>query len=153
MHYAIHEGTFDLPDAALDRTVNMLVMNVGPGGLSLVISRGRLRDGEDTDAFIAREWTLATREMPQLTERSRRAVTIDGRPGVQIEATLEQDGTLRHQMQTIFPAGDAGQMLVMTLTCAAPFTDEQRALAEQMLASYRFRAPEPARAADAGQAS
>lgn len=153
MHYAIHEGTFDLPDAALDRTVNMLIMNVGPGGLSLVISRGCLRDGEDTDAFIAREWTLATREMPQLTERSRRAVTVDGRLGVQIEATLEQDGTLRYQMQTIFPAGDAGQMLVMTLTCAAPFTDEQRALAEQMLTSYRFRVPQPALAGDAGQAS
>ena len=44
MHYAIHEGTFDLPDAALDRTVNILMMNVGPGGLNLVISRGALRD-------------------------------------------------------------------------------------------------------------
>ena len=45
MHYAIHEGTFELPDAALDRTVNILMMNAGPGGLNLVIARGRLRDG------------------------------------------------------------------------------------------------------------
>jgi hypothetical protein len=30
MYYAIHEGTFVLPDAALDRTVNMLMLNQGP---------------------------------------------------------------------------------------------------------------------------
>ena len=63
MHYAIHEGTFELPDAALDRTVNILMMNAGPGGLNLVIARGRLRDGENLDAFVAREWE-SRRAMP-----------------------------------------------------------------------------------------
>ena len=153
MHYAIHEGTFVLPDAALDRTVNILMMNVGPGGLSLVISRGALRDGETVDAFIAREWELATREAPQLVERSRQAVTVGGRPGVQIEATHEQDGKLRHQIQTVFPADDAGQMLVMTLTCASPFTAEQRALAEQMLATYTPRTSQPSLLGNSPQAS
>lgn len=153
MHYAIHEGTFDLPDAALDRTVNILMMNVGPGGLNLVISRGALREGETVDAFITREWELASRETPELVERSRQVVTVGGRPGVQIEATHELDGKLRHQIQTVFPSDDAGHMLVMTLTCASPFTDEQRALAEQMLTSYQPRTSQPGLLSGSGQAS
>lgn len=153
MHYAIHEGTFDLPDGALDRTVNILMMNVGPGGLSLVISRGALRDGETVDAFIAREWELATREAPQLAEQSRKAVTVGGRAGVQIEATHEQDGKLRHQMQTVFPADDAGRMLVMTLTCASPFTEAQRSLAERIVETYRPRSAQPSLLGDSRQPS
>lgn len=153
MQYAIHEGTFDLPDAALDRTVNILMMNVGPGGLNLVVSRGALRDGETQGAFIAREWELATREAPQLVEQSRRTVTVGGRPGVRIEATHEQDGKLKHQIQTVFPADEAGHMLVMTLTCAAPFTDEQRALAEQMLTTFKPRAVQPNLLGDSRQPS
>lgn len=153
MHYAIHEGTFDLPDAALDRTVNILMMNVGPGGLSLVISRGALRDGETVDTFIAREWELATREAPQLAEQSRKAVTVGGRAGVQIEATHEQDGKLRHQMQTVFPADDAGRMLVMTLTCASPFTEEQLSLAERIVETYQPRSAQPSLLGDSRQPS
>lgn len=143
MHYAIHEGSFVLPDTALDRTVNILMLNDGPGGLNLVISRGRLREDENLDAFIAREWALATREAPQLTERARTAVTVGGRSGVQIEATHEQEGRLRHQIQTVFPADDDGRVLVMTLTSAAPFTDEQRAMAARMIDSYQPRAARP----------
>ncbi|WP_027819192.1 DcrB-related protein [Paraburkholderia bannensis] len=143
MHYAIHEGSFVLPDTALDRTVNILMLNDGPGGLNLVISRGRLREDENLDAFIAREWALATREAPQLTERLRTAVTVGGRAGVQIEATHEQDGRLRHQVQTVFPSDDSGRVLVMTLTSATPFTDEQRAMAARMIDSYQPRVARP----------
>ncbi|WP_322044338.1 DUF1795 domain-containing protein [Paraburkholderia sp. J67] len=153
MHYAIHEGSFVLPDAALDRTVNILMLNEGPGGLNLVISRGRLREGEDLDAFVAREWALATREAPKLTERSRAAVSVAGRAGIQIEATHEQDGRLRHQMQTVFPSDDSGRILVMTLTSAAPFTDEQRAIAARMLDSYQPRVAQPTLIESPGAAS
>jgi hypothetical protein len=143
MHYAIHEGSFVLPDTALDRTVNILMLNDGPGGLNLVISRGRLREDENLDAFIAREWALAAREAPQLTERSRATWVVGGRTGVQIEATHEQEGRLRHQIQTVFPSDDSGRVLVMTLTSAAPFTEEQRAMAARMLDSFQPRATRP----------
>ncbi|AYQ41351.1 putative cytoplasmic protein [Burkholderia aenigmatica] len=143
MHYAIHEGTFELPDAALDRTVNILMMNAGPGGLNLVIARGRLRDGENLDAFVAREWEVASRDAKMLTEKARRPVTVGSRAGVQIDSTLERDGRLWHQVQTMFPSDDAGRVLVMTLTSAAPLTEEQQAIAERMLASFQPRAVRP----------
>ncbi len=137
MHYTIHEGTFDLPDAALDRTVNILAMNVGPGGLNLVIARGRFRDGEDLDAFVAREWEVASRDTKLLNEQSRRTVIVGGRTGLEITATLEQDDRTWHQLQTIFPSDDAGRVLVMTLTSAAPLSAEQAAVAERIFASFR----------------
>ena len=143
MHYAIHEGTFELPDAALDRTVNILMMNAGPGGLNLVIARGRLRDGENLDAFVAREWEVASRDARMLTEKARRPVTVGSRAGIQIDSTLERDGRLWHQVQTMFPSDDAGRVLVMTLTSAAPLTEEQQAIAERMLASFQPRAARP----------
>ncbi|MBN3723570.1 DcrB-related protein [Burkholderia sp. Ac-20379] len=137
MQYAIHEGTFELPDAALDRTVNIVAMNVGPGGLNLVVARGRFRDGEDLEAFVAREWDVASRDAKLLNEQSRRAVIVGGRTGLEITATLEQDDRIWHQLQTIFPSDDAGRVLVMTLTSAAPLNAEQQAIAERIFASFR----------------
>ncbi|KWK60957.1 DcrB-related protein [Burkholderia stagnalis] len=141
MHYAIHEGTFELPDAALDRTVNMLILPIGTGGLSLVVSRGRLRDTESIDAFVDREWELASRTAKDLTLQTRRSVTVGraGCPGVQTESTHEQDGRTFHQHQTAFQLDAGGQVIVMTLTSAAPLTDEQRALANRMLESFQPR--------------
>ncbi|HHT8900640.1 MULTISPECIES: DcrB-related protein [Burkholderia] len=153
MHYAIHEGTFELPDAALDRTVNMLILPVGPGGLSLVVSRGRLREQESIDAFVEREWAQASRTAQNLNVQSRRSVTV-GRaecPGVQTESTHEQDGRTFHQMQTAFRLDAGGQVIVMTLTNAAPLNDEQRALAARMLESFQPRPVAPALVSDAGR--
>ncbi|MDN7766899.1 DcrB-related protein [Burkholderia cepacia] len=119
------------------------MMNAGPGGLNLVIARGRLRDGENLDAFVAREWEVASRDARMLTEKTRRPVTVAGRAGVQIDSTHERDGRLWHQVQTMFPSDDAGRVLVMTLTSAAPLTDEQQAIADRMLASFQPRAARP----------
>ena len=142
MHYAIHEGTFELPDAALDRTVNILMMNAGPGGLNLVIARGRLRDGR-ISTRSSRANGVASRDARMLTEKARRPVTVGSRAGIQIDSTLERDGRLWHQVQTMFPSDDAGRVLVMTLTSAAPLTEEQQAIAERMLASFQPRAARP----------
>lgn len=43
----------------------------------------------------------------------------------------------------MFPSDDAGRVLVMTLTSAAPLTEEQQAIAERMLASFQPRAARP----------
>ena len=139
MHYAIHEGTFELPDAALDRTVNILMMNAGPGGLNLVIARGRLRDGESRRVRRARMGSRVAR-CQDADRKARRPVTVGSRAGIQIDSTLERDGRLWHQVQTMFPSDDAGRVLVMTLTSAAPLTEEQQAIAERMLASFQPRA-------------
>ncbi|KVU93436.1 hypothetical protein WK76_00105 [Burkholderia ubonensis] len=145
MHYAIHEGTFALPDTALDRTVNMLFLPIGPGGLSLVVSRGQLRDGELIDAFVDREWALASRTAKDLTVQDRKSVTVGQMecPGVQTESTHEQDGRTFHQQQTAFRLDDAGRVIVMTLTSSAPLTDEQRELATRMLDSFQPRPVAP----------
>ncbi|HHX4056765.1 MAG: DcrB-related protein [Burkholderia contaminans] len=146
MHYAIHEGTFELPDAALDRTVNMLILPIEPGGLSLVVSRGRLRDAESIDSFVDREWQLASRTAKDLAVQTRRSVKVGQAecPGVQTESTHEQDGRTFHQHQTAFQLDAGGQVIVMTLTSGAPLTDEQRAIGHRMLESFQPRTHGPA---------
>lgn len=145
MNYTIHEGTFALPDAAADRTVNMLLLNIGPGGLSLVVSRDVLRDGETVDGFIERQWTTASRQVKDLVEVARRTVAVGVKqlPGVQIDSTMQQQGRTFHQSQTIFRIDDAGRMMVMTTTCASPLTDEQQTALQHMLDSFEPRQPEP----------
>ncbi|CAN7171094.1 DUF1795 domain-containing protein [Trinickia sp. LjRoot230] len=148
MQYTLQEGSFVLPDAAADRTVNMLLLNTGPGALNLVVSRDKLRDGENLDAFIERQWTTAARQVSDLKEVARRPVFVGRKElhGVQIDSTMEQEGRTFHQSQTIFQLGADGRMLVMTLTCASPLTDEQQAAVKQMLDSFVPRPPESAAA-------
>ncbi|WP_448166256.1 hypothetical protein [Burkholderia ambifaria] len=53
-------------------------------------------------------------------------------------------GPTFHQMQTAFRLDASGQVIVMTLTNAAPLNDEQRALAVRMLESFQPRPVAPA---------
>ena len=55
MEYQINEGRFTLPPSATDRSVNMLVLNLGPGGLTLVVTRDVVQEGEDLDSFLTRQ--------------------------------------------------------------------------------------------------
>ncbi|UEP37248.1 DUF1795 domain-containing protein [Burkholderia ambifaria] len=48
-------------------------------------------------------------------------------------------GRTFHQMQTAFRLDASGQVIVMTLTNAAPLNDEQRALVVRMLESFQPR--------------
>ncbi|RKP46384.1 DcrB-related protein [Trinickia fusca] len=137
MDYAINEGTFTIPDSAIDRTVNMVLLNFGPGGLSLVVSRDTLLDEESEEAFITRQVTAASRQVGEFTEHARRAVSVGAaqRPGTQLEYTFESNGATFHQLQTVFRVDDV-RMLVLTVTCASPLEDEQRVMAQQMIESF-----------------
>ncbi|PMS35432.1 hypothetical protein B0G57_105163 [Trinickia symbiotica] len=140
MDYAINEGTFTLPDTAIDRTVNAILVNLGPGGLSLVVSREPLQVEESEEAFIDRQLKAAARQVPSFKEVARRAVTVgvEKLPGTQIDLVLEQSGATLHQLQTVFRVG-GDRMVVMTLTCAKPLDAEQIAFAQQMLDSFAPR--------------
>jgi hypothetical protein len=137
MDYAFNEGAFTLPDAANDRTVNMILLNVGPGGPSLVISRDRLEVEESVEQFIDRQLTAASRQVKDLVEKSRRAITVGAAqlPATQIELTLKQNGATYHQVQTIFRVG-GDRMIAVTVTCSMPLNDEQQALVQQMFDSF-----------------
>lgn len=142
MKYQINEGCFIVPATAQDRSVNMLVLNFGPGGLSLVVTREAVQQDEDLDGFLTRQLRTLGTQVKELKQQTRREVVVGQAqlPGLQIATTFKQNNARMHQLQTVFNPVP-GAMLVLTLSCAAPLTQEQNAYAEQLLASFTLNDP------------
>ena len=143
MKYHINEGSFILPATAQDRSVNMLVLNYGPGGLSLVVTREPAQQDEELDGILTRQLRTLSTQIKELKQQTRREVLVGQAqlPGLQIATTFKQNNARMHQLQTVFkPAPET--VLVLSLTCAAPLTEEQNAYAGQLLASFTLYDPE-----------
>jgi hypothetical protein len=137
MDYHINEGTFTLPASATDRTVNMLVLNLGPGGLTLVVTRDRVQEGEDLDGFLTRQLRTLASQVKQFKQQERIGLVVGaaGLEGLQINSSFKQNNATIHQRQSVVRlAGNA--VLVLTLSCAAPLTVEQNVYAQQLLDSF-----------------
>lgn len=137
MDYHINEGSFRIPDQAQDRSVNMLLLNHGPGGLTLVVTRDRLQEGEALDGFLTRQLRTLASQVKQFRQQEAVPVRV-GRaqlPALRIASSFKQNNATVHQLQTAILTG-GGAILVLTLTCAAPLTAEQTAYAQQMLDSF-----------------
>lgn len=136
MNYHINEGSFHIPDATQDRSANMLVLNHGPGGLSLVITRDRLHEGEALDAFLSRQLRTLASQVKGFRQQDATPLAVGpaGLPGLQVATSFRQDNSTVHQLQTAIVLG--GAVLVMTLSCAAPLTPAQTAYAQQLLDSF-----------------
>jgi hypothetical protein len=137
MDYRIHEGSFTIPGQAQDRSVNMLLLNHGPGGLTLVVSRDRLQEGEPLDGFLKRQLRTLASQVKQFRQQDTVALTVGPAqlPAVRVATSFKQNNATVHQLQTAI-ALDAGAVLVLTLTCAAPLTAEQAAYGQQLLDSF-----------------
>lgn len=146
MDYQINEGNFTLPASATDRSVNMLVLNLGPGGLTLVVTRDQVQEGEDLDGFLTRQLRTLASQVKSFKQQERIALTVGaaGLQGLQVASSFKQNNASIHQRQSVVRlAGSA--VLVLTLTCAAPLSAEQNAYAQQLLDSFV-----PATPAEAG---
>jgi hypothetical protein len=142
MKYQINEGSFTLPATAQDRSVNMLLLNYGPGGLSLVVTREEAQQDDDLDGFLTRQMRTLGTQVKELKQHARREVQVGPAqlPGLQITTSFKQNNARMHQLQTVFQPSP-NLMLVLTLTSAAPLTQEQSLYGEQLLASFTPNAP------------
>jgi len=142
MDYHINEGSFTLPASAQDRSVNMLVLNLGPGGLTLVVTRDVVQEGEDLDSFLTRQLRPLASQVKSFKAQERVVLAVgpDALPGLQVTSSFKQNNASIHQRQSVVRlAGSA--VLVLTLSCAAPLTAEQSAYAQQLLDSFVPAAP------------
>jgi len=137
MDYHINEGSFRIPDQAQDRSVNMLLLNHGPGGLTLVVTRDRLQEGEQLDGFLTRQMRTLASQVKGFRQQEAVPLTVGSTqlPALRVATSFKQNSATVHQLQTAILAG-GGTVLVLTLTCAAPLTAEQTAYAQQMLDSF-----------------
>lgn len=137
MNYYINEGSFHIPEQAQDRSVNMLVLNHGPGGLTLVVTRDQLQEGEQLDGFLARQLRTLASQVKGFRQQEAARLTVGPAqlPAVRVATSFKQNQASVHQLQTAV-ALDGAAVLVMTLSCAAPLTTEQMAYAQQLLDSF-----------------
>jgi hypothetical protein len=142
MDYHINEGSFRIPDQAQDRSVNMLVLNHGPGGLTLVATRDQLQEGEQLEGFLTRQLRTLASQVKQFRQQAPEAVAVGTAqlPALRIATSFKQNNASVHQLQTAIHLGGKA-VLVLTLTCAAPLTAEQAAYAQQLLDSFTPAVP------------
>lgn len=137
MDYQISEGSFLVPDAFQDRSVNMLVLNHGPGGLTLVVTRDRLQEGEALDGFLGRQLRTLAAQVKRFRQQDMVALSVGAAqlPAAQVATSFRQNNAGIHQLQTAILLAD-GAVLVLTLSCASPLTQEQSRYALQLLDSF-----------------
>lgn len=137
MNYHINEGSFALPAQSQDRSVNMLVLNLGPGGLTLVLSRDLVPEGEELDAMLRRQLRTLGSQVKNFKQQEPVPVQVGQArlPALQVATSFKQNNATVHQLQTMVALQDKA-VLVFTLTCAAPLTQEQSAYAQQLLDSF-----------------
>jgi hypothetical protein len=135
--YHIQEGAFTLPPQAQDRSVNMLVLNHGPGGLTLVVTRDVVQEGEALDAMLRRQLRTLGTQVKQLKQQEPVALQVGpaALPAFQVALSFKQNNASVYQVQTVV-ALDGNAVLAFTITCAAPLTSDQAAYAQEMLDSF-----------------
>lgn len=143
MNYHINEGSFAIPEQAQDRSVNMLILNHGPGGLTLAVTRDVVQQGEELTAFVSRQLRTLAAQVKQFRQQEPVALAVGPAqlPALQIGTSFKQNNATMHQLQTVIML-DASRVLVLTLTCAAPLTAEQTAYAQQLLDSFAPSGPQ-----------
>jgi len=137
MDYYINEGSFHIPEQAQDRSVNMLVLNHGPGGLTLVVTRDRLQEGEGLDGFLARQLRTLASQVKGFRQQDAVPLTVGPAqlPTLRVATSFKQNQASIHQLQTaVVLGGDA--VLVMTLSSSLPLNAEQMAYSQQLLDSF-----------------
>jgi len=137
MDYHINEGSFRIPQQAEDRSVNMLVLNHGPGGLTLVVTRDRLQEGEQLDGFISRQLRTLASQVKQFRQQDPELLTVGPAqlPAIRVATSFKQNNASIHQLQTVVLL-EGGAILVLTLSYSSPLTAEQTAYAQDLLDSF-----------------
>jgi len=137
MDYHINEGSFRIPQHVEDRSVNMLVLNHGPGGLTLVVTRDRLQEGEQLEGFISRQLRTLASQVKQFRQQDPAVLTVSPAqlPAIRVATSFKQNNASIHQLQTVVML-QGGAVLAFTLSCSSPLTAEQTAYAQELLDSF-----------------
>ncbi|HCD7553911.1 TPA: DcrB-related protein [Citrobacter farmeri] len=139
--YCIQEGSFVLPEAFIDRSVNIFVPEGNErASPSLNISRDALKPGEDLTAYIDRQLVLMKKNLGQYRLLARAPAQAgtgsDAITGEQLLATHKSGKTEVYQRQAGFITRH-GKVLVFTLTSQRPFDDQTDQLWHAWLAGFQ----------------
>ncbi|MCL1824619.1 MAG: DUF1795 domain-containing protein [Betaproteobacteria bacterium] len=145
MPYQINEGQFGF-DCLEDGSINIVELPPHEDGspLRLVITRDKLRPGEDLKACLTRQMRELSRRMPEFKELTREAGWLGSGdacfPAIVLSTRFKQDGRQVFQAQCVAQLS-GGKLLVLTLTSPWAFDAKLRARWMELLGCF---VPSPA---------
>ena len=145
MKYSVNEAFFNFPDDLIDRSVNMLMSPDGTG-VSYVITRDRLLEGEVLEGFVARQLKDLSRQVSKFREISRGPAQFGPKAqqqiGLQIESTFKQQANEIFQQQAVLKLMGGSHVLILTATAFHVFTSQEQAQWQHALESCVLNFPE-----------
>ncbi len=140
--YRMQEAEISVPDEWRDKTIQLFVLpNDGGGEATLVVSRDAETKAASLDGYVDGQLTEAGKRLNRFRFISRNAITIGGKPAVEIDylwTTPERIELHQRQAYAEWP----GCFLIFTLTTRTSDFGRHEANWRQTLESVRFRYPE-----------
>jgi hypothetical protein len=136
-NYFIDQGTISVPEAWLDESVNILSHPGGtPCECSLVISRGRLDEGEELEDFVSRQMNVLGESLSALEIVRREDVILDGERAKETEFSWVGEGVRFRQRQVC--AVRQSHVLVLTATVSEDLYGKHWKTLDEIIFSFRF---------------
>jgi len=136
--YQTNEATFDTPEEWKDQTVN--IFSVGtkpPHPLSVVVSRERLKDGQELTDYAEAQIKQYEEKLKDFRLLSKRQVMAGESPALEAEFTWTSAKGPMHQRQAFIPRDR--RVLLITVTAPVKIADAHQEQVDRLLASFRFR--------------
>ncbi len=141
--YHINEADIMLPAECSDQTMNIFTLGATEEmRYSLVITRDTLTGDETLREFATEHLTKMEQTLPGFMFLARGQTRIDELAVETVEFRWQSEHGLMHQKQAyLFYHADLPSRTALTLTgtCREPVPDENKALFERLLLSFRFR--------------
>lgn len=142
MEYLLQEGTINLPEDFVDRTVNTFALgSTIPAPLSVTVARDKMLPDEDMTTYIKRQLKLLQSHIKGYKLVSQKELSLPSNnkiEGAQIEAYYKTEGRYYYQKQAAFQI-EPKKILVFSCTSQEQFTEAQNKLWQDLLESFQLK--------------
>ena len=146
MKYRMQEGSFELPEALKDKSLNVFALNdEGRNEFNLVISRADAGGDKTAQELAQRLMAELGKALAGFQLIHRQDTTVDTHPAVELAYSWNNNGVRMTQRQTCVlvhgPKPDKPQALLITATCLEPFSPKWNDAYNGILSSFKLESP------------
>ncbi len=142
MEYLLQEGTINLPEDFVDRTVNTFALgSTIPAPLSVTVARDKMLPDEDMPTYLKRQIKLLQSHIKGYKLIDQKALSLPSNQeieGAQIEAYYKTEGRYYYQKQAAFEIAPK-KIIVFSCTSQEQFTEAQNKLWQDLLESFQLK--------------
>lgn len=142
MEYLLQEGTINLPEDFVDRTVNTFALgSTIPAPLSVTVARDKMLPDEDMPTYLKRQIKLLQSHIKGYKLIDQKALSLPSNQeieGAQIEAYYKTEGRYYYQKQAAFEIASK-KIIVFSCTSQEQFTEAQNKLWQDLLESFQLK--------------